>query len=121
MFWIYKLLSPIDDENENENIYSIAFKSVFQIRQNRKIIHPLVPWDAVHINRSHTITSTPKYEILRHRKGRFLSLRCSLPLSPPRSRMGHGMGQRKSTPREKFPKMQKQPRNPKISGLFGTP
>ena len=30
MFWIYKLLSPIDDENEN--IYSIAFKSVFQIR-----------------------------------------------------------------------------------------
>lgn len=34
MFWIYKLLSPIDDENENENenIYSIAFKSVFQIR-----------------------------------------------------------------------------------------
>lgn len=32
MFWIYKLLSQIDDENENENIYSIAFKSVFQIR-----------------------------------------------------------------------------------------
>ena len=70
---------------------------------------------------SHTITSTPKYKILRHRKGRFLSLRCSLTLSPPRSRMGHGMGQRKSTLREKFPKMQKQPRNPKISGLFGTP
>ena len=66
-----------------------------------------MPWDAVHINRSHTITSTPKYKILRHRKGRFLSLRCSLTLSPPRSRMGHGMGQRKSTPREKFPNMQK--------------
>lgn len=59
----------------------------------------------------------PSNETGCSRKSRFLPLRYPLTLSVTNSRMGHGMGQPKPTPRKKFRKTQNRP-EAEVSGLF---
>ena len=124
MFWIYKLLSPIDDEN----IYSITQSHLNPYSKPYskydKTEKSYLPWCHGMQYISTVPTRLPQHRNIKfwgiEKVGSFLSaVLWPFPLPVPVwVTVWASANQR---PAKSSPKCKKQPRNPQISGLFGTP